>query len=240
METTDSSTSYSDEQSREYRLSTTELLRTQVLHAIPNLRKLRHTDKQAHHQCQSHEYQGECKQRIDFTDNLIHWEHGGNDIVNEDEDNPHNLTSPYILQDNGWTVHEYGTYHEKQQNREYQHDILHPPTQVIAYQARKTTPSMMQGKHTAHVIMNRSGKDTAKHNPQICSSTEPHTHNGSENRARTCDIQELNHEYLPSRKNNIIHTIGPRDGWSNSFRVWTEDSLHKTPIEKIARYQSYQ
>ena len=47
------------------------------------------------HQSTCHKQQREGKQWINLTYNLIDWQHGGNDVVTEDDGNPHNGIACY-------------------------------------------------------------------------------------------------------------------------------------------------
>ena len=55
--------------------------------------------------------------------------------------------------------------------------------------------------------MHATGKDGTEHDPQVCARSELGAHDGTEYRAQTCNVQELNHVGLPCGHGNVIHAV---------------------------------
>ena len=86
--------------------------------------------------------------------------------------------------------------------------------------------------------MGSTCKDTAEDNPQIGGRTELGTHDSTEDRTGARNVQKLNHENLPRRKKNVIHSIVYTQRWSNTI-IRSEDLLNKFTVKQIAEYQEY-
>ena len=56
--------------------------------------------------------------------------------------------------------------------------------------------------------MDSTGENTAEDNPQISYRTELGTHNSTKDGACTRNVQKLNHENLPTGKDNKVNAIG--------------------------------
>ena len=203
METTDSTTGNSDEQTGE------DALRCErgLSNALPHLRDIRHLHKQHRHQGYSHKQQGECEQGVNLSDNLIDRHHRGNDIIHEDDNNPECTVTQYpdawhtaqaqFLQQQSRTVHKHGSYHHQQENRENQHNLLWGITQVFSNNLRQVSATVTNTQHTAQIVVRSTCKDTSEDNPEIGSRSELGTHDGTKDRSSTCNVQELYHENLP-------------------------------------------
>ncbi len=81
--------------------------------------------------------------------------------------------------------------------------------------------------------MDGSGENTAEYNPQIGHRTELGTHDGTEDRTRTRNIQELDHENLPTGEDDIVHTVGLCQSWSRTV-VRRKHTLHETAVEQVS------
>ena len=82
-----------------------------------------------------------------------------------------------------------------------------------------------------------TGEDTAKDNPQITGRAELGTHDGSENGARSCDVQELDHEHPPGGHLDKVHAVGLGDGGREARGIRTEHPVHKGSVKDIAQDQ---
>ena len=86
--------------------------------------------------------------------------------------------------------------------------------------------------------MDGSGEDTAEDNPQIGHRTELGTHDGTEDRTRTSDVQKLNHKNLPGGKHHEIDAIGLCHSRRHTV-IWPEDAFHETSVEQITQHKSH-
>ena len=116
METRDGTTGNSDEEGWEdgirplLRLS----LSTHIIQMTPQFWQLGPLGKEHHHQRSSHKQQRESEQRIYLTDNLVDRQHGGNDIVAEDNSYPHHSFTTHGMQYLGRRIDKHGAHHDKQ------------------------------------------------------------------------------------------------------------------------------
>ena len=236
MEATDGTTGNRDEQSREYRRG-----ESFTADAVVQLGQRRPLDEQHGHQCHGHEQHGNGEQRVDLSDDLINRKHRGNDIIHKDDAAPDIYPSEsftaYLTEDQRRTIYKHRTYHHQEEYGEYQHHVLGGLTQVTTNQLRLSGTIISHGKHTAKVIVYCSCKDTAQHNPKIGSGTELCSHDSTEDRTCTSDIQELDHKDLPSGKDNEVNTVGFRQGRCRSV-VRTKNFLNKLTIDHVAYDQS--
>lgn len=85
-------------------------------------------------------------------------------------------------------------------------------------------------EHTAEVIVHRTGKDATEHYPQISRRTIPCSHDGTKDGARTCNIEKLNHVYLPVRHPHVVNAIG-MSGRRRGIVSWAKYMFHKSAVE---------
>ena len=86
--------------------------------------------------------------------------------------------------------------------------------------------------------MHCTRKDGAQHNPKVGSRAKLRTHDGAVDGTQTCDVQELNHKYLPGRHGNVIHTILTGKTGSLAIRVRLHNGGNKLAVKQIAQNQS--
>ena len=87
--------------------------------------------------------------------------------------------------------------------------------------------------------MSGSGEDTAEDNPQIGSGSELGTHDGTEDRACSGNVEELNHEDLPVGQYNVVQSVGLGHGGCYAV-VGSEHPLYEASVEEIANNQSHE
>ena len=160
--------------------------------------------EQPYHQSSCHEKQGYGKERIYLADNLIDRQHGGKDVVAENDECPHLGVATHGVQDFSRRIDKHRAHHDQQQNREDQHHGFGRIAQVFADKRRKSGTLITHGEHAHEIIVNGTGKDTTQHNPQIGHRTELGTHDGTKDRTGTGNVQELNHKDFPVGKDNVV------------------------------------
>ena len=253
METADGTTGYRDEQAREPGillqitshtqgvLTVHDLRARPLCHVthVPQLGQVRHLHKQSHEQSCSHHQQCNGKQRIDPADDFVDGQQCGNHIVGKNGYNPPDgsvITSPHILEDERWAIDEHSTHHHQQEHSEHQHHYARTVTQVLADERRQVGSIMTKRQHTTHEVVHRSGKDAAQHNPQVGRRAEPHAHDGTENRARSRNVQELNHEHLPCGQRHKVHTVGEANSGGLAV-IGTHHALHDGTVNEVAHHK---
>ena len=240
VKTRDGTTGNRNEESREDIVLPCLRLRSSahIIEVSPNLRNRRPMQEQPHHQRACHKQQREGEQRINLTDNLVDRQHRSDDIVTEDDKHPHHRLAAQLMQNHSRRIHEHRTHHDEQQHGEYQHHALRGLAQILTNHLWQSCTVMAHRKHAREIVVHGAGEDTAEHNPQISHRTELRTHNGTEDRTCTGNVQELNHEDFPRRENNVIETIGLSNSWCHTI-IWTKHTLYETSIEQIAHNKSY-
>ena len=236
METTDGTTGYRDEQRRENRRRLGHHSQSPVAQTIPQLGNRGPHQQQSDHQSQSHKQQRDGKQRIDATDNLVDRHQRGNHIINEDKKDPGEGAATKEGENLGRTVDKHNTHHHQHEHGEYQHELVRTFAEIAANEFGQPHATMTQREHTAEIIVDSSGKNAAKHNPQITGWSELGSHNGTEDRSRSRDIEKLNHKDLPVGKDHEIYTVGLGHRRRGTV-VRSKDTLNETAVEKIAQHK---
>ena len=98
---------------------------------------------------------------------------------------------------------------------------------------------MAHGEHSAQVIVHRSGEDAAENYPQVGRRTELGAHYRAEYRAGAGDVEELDHEDLPTRKHYVVNAVGHAHGRRRTV-VRSEDALHNAAVDKVAHDEGHQ
>ena len=87
--------------------------------------------------------------------------------------------------------------------------------------------------------MHGSCEDTPEDNPQISHRSVPGTHNSTEDRTRSCNVEELNHEDFPTRQYHKVDPIGFGHCRRRAV-IRTEHMRHKLSIKKVTQYKGDQ
>ena len=93
------------------------------------------------------------------------------------------------------------------------------------------------GEHAREIVVDGSGEDAAEDNPQIGRRTELRAHDGTEDGACARDVEELDHEDLPSGHHDVVQPIGLADGGRHAV-IGAEYALNKAAVEEITDNQS--
>ena len=213
-----------------------------VLQAVPKLGQGRMIDIQHRQNAHCHKQQRQGENGINLADNLVDGQHRGQHIIKEDHHNPKSGVQHLgrqIGQQARRPCHKDGTHQHHQNDRKHAHHLLGGHTQVAADKFGKALAIMTHGEHTGQIVMHGSRKDASQHNPQIRSRAELGTHDGTEDGTQSRNVEELNHEYLPSGHRDIVHSVGLGQGGRLAV-IRTEDPLHDTTVEKITGNQRQQ
>lgn len=248
MKTTDGTAGYRDEKTREQGVLTHKRLGTQpcrigieiaLRQIVPKLWDGRHLDNQTYHQSCSHEEKRDGKKRINLAYYLVDRQQGGDDVIDEDGDDPEHLGTTYRLEDNGRTVDEDNAHHHQQQHREDKHHLAGGAAQILAHQFGKTCSAMADTEHSTHIVVHGTGKDTAQYNPKIGHRTIPCTHDGAKDRPGTCYVEKLDHEDFPTGQHDKVYPIRLCHCWRRTV-VGSKHVGHKLSIKKITQNEGYQ
>ena len=81
--------------------------------------------------------------------------------------------------------------------------------------------------------MSSTRKDTSQDNPQICHRTELGTHDGTEDRTRSRNVEELNHKDFPRWQDYVVNTVS-HTYCRRGTVVGTKDLLDEATIDDVA------
>ena len=82
--------------------------------------------------------------------------------------------------------------------------------------------------------MDSTHEDATKDNPQVGGRTKENTHDGTEDRTRSGDVQELNQIDAPRGHRDIIGTVLQAVRGSLTLRLRTKRALYKTAVKEVA------
>ena len=163
-----------------------------------------------------HDDQAHAEQRVYLADDLINRNKGCNKVVNQDDDQPeqrgrkHTGHTVVLAQRNdqtGRTDCKYRTDHDQQYDREHTHDILHGVTEVLAGNLCDGSTVISLTDHAGEVIVYAAGKNGAECDPQEYDRAPEGALQGTENRAKAGDVQQLYQKQLPLRHDNVVNAI---------------------------------
>lgn len=150
---------------------------------------------------------------------------------------PEQLVAPYTIKYDCRTKHKNCAHHHEQQHGKHKHHLFAALSEIVAHQFRQVGTSMSHTQHSAQIIVDRSGKHTAKHNPKVGLKTMPSSHDGSEDRSGAGDIEELYHEHLTTGEHDEVHSVGFDDS-GRRLIVAAKKVFNNPAINKIAHNQS--
>ena len=189
----------------------------------------------------SHEDETEGKDGIDVADDLIDRAKGGNDIVEEDDDNPtvgiEAPTRSHGTEQLGRTADERGSKKDEQHTDEDAHHLARKLAQIGTDDLGEGSTIHTDAHHRGQIVVNCTRKDTAEHNPQVGCRSELGTHDGTEDGTQTCNVEELDHVDLPSGHGDIVDAVllGVGRRFAILFRM--KHSADKAAIGEIADNQ---
>ena len=192
-----------------------------------------HDDAHRHHQ------KHRAKDGIELPDQLVDGQQRSQQVIDQNHHNPEAGVHP-IRRQAGDQRGRAGGKHRAQQHqkdhREHPHHLLGRRAKACAYDFRNGRAVHPDGDHAAHVVMDGSAQNGAKHNPQKHHRAKNRSQQGSENGAGACDVKELNEKNPPGFHGNVVHPVGmgrSRRGPS----VGTEDPFGQLAVEQVSSGQ---
>ena len=183
-----------------------------------------------------HRDQNDSEHRIELSDYLVDGQKGGQNIIDQYHDDPEVHAHPFrceLSNKGGRTVDEYGTGQKEQKDREESHSPFGAFAQIDSRKLCNREAVMALRNHAHHVVVDRTAEDGTEDYPQEHDRSETGTHQGSEDRARTCDVQKLDQICFPGLHRDIVHSVLQAIGRSLSL-IRGEDLLHKSSVDEIA------
>ena len=229
-----------NEKAREDGLSLEAGLLRPAAQAIPELRQRGPLHKQAHHEGGRHKEKGHREERIHPADELVDGQKRRYYIIYKDNthpqhDGPAGAVTGNISEDKGRAVDENRSHQKKQHDAEHQHHLFGTLSQVVSHQFREAGAPVPDREHAAHVVVHGAGKDASEHNPEVAGRAKLGTHDGTEDRARSRNVEELDHVHLPAGHGNEVHAVGLGDGRGGPMGIGAEDAVYEGSVNEIAQ-----
>ena len=209
-----------------------------VSQTVPQFRNRRPLNDKHYHQCSCHKQEREGKNGIYTPNNLIYRQHSCNEIICKDDDNPHCGGTGNAVENLSRTIYKHCSHHYKKHYGEHKHHLARGGAKSVADNLWKSRSTLAYGNHTAEIVMGGSGKDAAQNNPQISCRAKLCSHNGTKDRTCACNVQKLNHEYLPVGEHHEVNTVCLDNGRSISV-VRPKHRFDKLSIKEIAQHKGY-
>ena len=188
-----------------------------------------------------------AKNRVDSTDDFVDRQQGCKDIVCNDDEHPEEFGADEAVAGgcHGFeqtgrcgAEHRADQYHQHQS--EDAHDETHRTAQFVTDNLRQVSTVAAQGYHRREIVVDCSAEDTAQHNPEESRRAEQYTLYGTEDWARTGNIEKLYEIDFPRRHRDKVHTILRGITRRRSVGIRTDYALNYFSINKIAQDQSYE
>ena len=109
----------------------------------------------------------------------------------------------------------------------------------VAHDLCETQTLVAHQHHTRHKVVHRTEEYAAKGNPDEGDRAEAGAEDSSEDRAYTCDIEQLNEEYAPLRHRHIVHSVVELLAWNRGICINAAHALKILAIAKVGDYQHY-
>ena len=207
-------------------------LRVEVGEVVPDLGDLIALGEDTQSHAERHNDQADTEQGVNLTDDLVDGQERCDEVVDQDQDQPeqlagHNAGAAAVgeqqLDEAGGADSEHGADHHEQHHAEHAHDVLHCAAEVDTGDLGDGSAFVTLAHHTGEIVVNRTGKNRTKGDPQEHDGTPQSTLQGTEDGAEARDVQKLDHKQLPLRQNHIVHAIVDLD--SRRFTVVRAEGL---------------
>ena len=190
---------------------------------------------------QSHDDQADAEDGVQLADDLVDGNEGGDHIVDHDDPQPEGgvqMLGGQHGQQTGGAGGEDDTAHDQQDHGEHTHDLAHTVAQVVAGQLGDGSAAVAHGQHTAEVVMDSTGEDTAEDDPQVSDGAEQGTAQSAQDGAGAGDVQQLDQKDLPGGHGDVVNAVLHGIGGSLTI-IGTEDLGHVLAVEHIAHEQQH-
>ena len=84
--------------------------------------------------------------------------------------------------------------------------------------------------------MNTSSQDCSEYNPQVYGGSPEGTRNGTENRTKTCNVQQLNQEDSPSCHGNEVNSVVNSNSGCGAI-IWLENFFYECTVYEVSNDQ---
>ena len=250
MEAGENAAGHSDEEHRN------EVLRGEILTIIeggalpvvPQVQQGIALDEHADEHTHGRQQQDSTEDGIDAADDGIDGEHGGDQIINEDDTVNHpggdrggsTVKTKHL---SGGDVAGGVDEHRADQQQQYAQENLvnseNTLVGVLADHVRHLGAAVAEADHAGEIVVHSSADYVADGDGDECDGPEQDALNGSDDGAGACDIQQVDEAVLPSPHGNVVHAV--LLGISGRLPViGAEDLFAELAIDGCAYEQNHQ
>ena len=158
-------------------------------------------DRSAQH-AEGHYDQDHAEYRIQLSDQFVDRQQCSQYVIDQDHDNPEGSAQEKrtrfrreLMQQLGnqrsGTGHEHRSAQDQEDHGEDTHDPFRGCSQVDSRQFRNGGAAMSAGDHAAHIVVHRAAEDRSEHDPQEDHRPEAGTHQRTEDRPGSRNVQQL-------------------------------------------------
>ena len=193
----------------------------------------------------SHDEQCQAEEGIDAAYELVDGQHGGQDVIEEDDCRPEGGTAhpAPVGCERGQQAcgggHKNRSHQKHQQQGQHTHGVAHGSAQLGAHNLGQRHASHAQAHHTAQIVMDCTGKDASCHYPQIGGGPEEDAHDGTEDGTCACNVEKLYEEHFPCGHGDIVHSVGAGVAGGGQTGVAAEYFFHEGPVQQIAEQKAH-
>ena len=186
-----------------------------------------------------HEDQHRAEQGIKSADDLVDGQKRGEDVIDEDHDDPEcavQRVRRQARQERGGGGDEHRAGQDKEQDGENAHAPLCALAQIDAAELSDGSAVVPLGDHAGHIIVDAAAQHGAEDDPEEHHRAEAGAHQRAEDRAGARDVQKLHQKRLPGGHGEKIHPVLLRI--SRRLPVIRRKHLfHHCAIDEITRDQ---
>ena len=193
--------------------------------------------KQHAQQPHGHGHQRHAEDRVDAADDLVDGQQRGDKVVDQDDPDPcgtGDARRDLVKQLRG-AEHEDRTHQHEQQHREDTHELAHAAAEIAPDNLGNAQSVVAYEHHARKIVVHGPHEDAAEGDPQKGHGTEAGAEDGSEDRARTGNVEQLDQENPPARQRHVIHAVIKPSAGCFGSGVGPCNPLQITPIGKIGR-----
>ena len=201
-----------------------------------------HAEGHAH----GHNDQADAEHGVDLADDLVHRDEGGDEVVDQDENEPEHLVGQDAagvlaqqLEQAGGAHGKDGAHHDEQHHAEHPHDVLHAAAQVDTGDLRDGRTLVTLREHPGEVVVDAAGEDGAEGDPQEDAGAPQGAGQCAEDGAQAGDIQQLDQEQLPLGHDHVVHPVVDADGGGLPV-IRAEGAVNHFAVDKVAGNQQGQ
>ena len=234
METGDGTTGDGDEQQRPER----QIRRVQVGEVHPGVVEALAGDDEADDEADRHEDQQRTEDGVEAADDLVDGDDGREDVVGEDGRNPVDQIGGGEVGEQARRAQDEDHAHQHQEHHGKEvHEVLGGGAQVLTDHGRHRGAPGAYRQHAGEIVVDRTGEDAAKDDPEHGDRTIEGTQDGAEDGADAGDVEQLNQVDLLVRHGDIVHPVRHGDGGGLQLGFGPEYPFDEFAVYEVAGYQ---